>query len=84
MARGNATIWSEDDCVHIDVRGLPPPEPMVEIVRLIEEAPSGAIIVAHLDRDPVHLYPELDERGWGYQIVSEDPGDVQLRLERLS
>jgi len=84
MAPRYPNVWNEDDGVHIDVRGLPPPEPMVEIVRLIQEAMPDATIIAHLDRDPIHLYPELDERGWGYEVVSEMPGDVRLRLERVS
>ena len=42
----------------------------------------------HLDREPIFLYPELDQRGWTYEIIScmRDGGDreVKLRLARLS
>ena len=74
--------WSEGDAEHIDVRGLSPPQPLVAIVRLIESVDKARVVVAHLDRDPVMLYPELAERGWAAQRVPAPPGEVRLRLTR--
>ncbi len=79
------SVWHGPDGVHIDVRGLPPPEPMVAIITLIERPETGDIIIVHLEREPVFLYPELDERGWSYEAVPGDPGDpgeFRLRLTR--
>lgn len=73
--------WFDSDATHLDVRGLKPPEPMVAILSLIEAGVPGVLIV-HLDRDPVFLYPELAERGWVATRVDADPDDVRLRLER--
>ena len=73
--------WADADGEHIDVRGLSAPQPLVAIVRLIDAMPDAAV-VAHLDRDPLMLYPELAERGWAAQRVPAPPGEVRLRLTR--
>lgn len=83
-------IWLASDAVHIDVRGLEPPGPMVEILKLIDGGDDGQVIVAHLDREPIFLYPELDDRGWSHEILSSTCGnldcmhEVLLRLVRLT
>lgn len=80
--------WRTPEGLHIDVRGLPPPEPAVQILRLIDSGETGTVLIAHLDREPIFLYPELDDRGWGYEILSFSgrdsacEGDVTLRLAR--
>lgn len=55
--------WQEADGVHLDLRGMFPPEPMIEILREIDCGAGGPIIV-YMDRDPILLYPELEDRGW--------------------
>lgn len=83
-----AKIWRSSDGTHIDVRGLTPPGPMVEILQLLE-GPEVTLVTAHLDREPIFLYPELDERGWAYEILPSHCGnddcdhDIRLRLVRL-
>ena len=62
-------VWRTPEGMHIDVRGLEPPEPMVEILRLIDHAAVDCTIIAHLDREPLFLYPELDDRGWSHEIM---------------
>jgi hypothetical protein len=85
---GDSRIWQSADGTHIDVRGLDPPEPMVAILTLLESSDISSLI-AHLDRDPIFLYPELDERGWGYELLPSDCGnescghEVRLKLVRL-
>ena len=82
-------VWRDAQATHIDVRGLPPPEPMVMILRLIEASDTGSPVIVHLDREPIFLYPELDERGWGYERLAGECGDsgceheVRLQLVRL-
>jgi hypothetical protein len=77
-------IWRTTDAVHVDVRGLQPPGPMVAILRLIDSGTAGTVLIAHLDREPVFLYPELDDRGWRYETMSRDTdsGGVILRITR--
>ena len=81
-------MWRTADAVHIDLRGLQPPEPMVAILRIIDEGGVDTALVAHLDRDPIFLYPELDERGWSHEIIPSSCGNtdcddgVELRMVR--
>jgi hypothetical protein len=85
---GENRIWQSADGVHIDVRGLNPPEPMIEILKLLDSEGISSVI-AHLDREPIFLYPELDERGWSYEMLPSECGDasceheVRLQLVRL-
>ena len=83
-------IWRTADSVHIDVRGLAPPGPMVAILRLLDSSEVDLTFVAHLDREPVFLYPELDDRGWSHEILppscarADGEDGVMLRMERCS
>ncbi len=83
-------MWRTADAVHIDLRGLDPPEPMVAILRLIDGNEVETALVAHLDREPIFLYPELDEREWNHEVVGFSRGmtnredGVMLRMTRLS
>ena len=76
--------WSDADGEHIDVRGLPPPQPLVAILRLVREQGDvgGAAVIVHHDRDPQLLYAELAEIGWLAERIEAEPGEVRLRLER--
>jgi hypothetical protein len=76
--------WQEHDGWHIDVRGGLPPQPLVEIMRLVGSLPNDASVIAHLDRDPMMLYPELAQIGWQAERI-EAPGDeVRLLLRRAT
>jgi hypothetical protein len=81
-------VWRTADAVHIDVRGLAPPEPMIAILQMLDSGEVDTALVAHLDREPIFLYPELDERGWAHELVPSSCGSadcedgVMLRLVR--
>lgn len=82
-----ARRWRDEQGEHIDVRGLAPPAPLVEILRLVDALDAGAegapqAVVVHHDRDPQLLYPELAERGWTAEPVGGDAGEIRLRLVR--
>lgn len=80
-----AATLGEDGCWQLDLRGLAPPQPMVRILRHIEQhGGDGRALVVRMDRDPVMLYPELAERGWEAAIIDGDPGEVRLRLQASS
>lgn len=74
--------WREGEGVHIDVRGLAPPGPLVAILQLVASISDATPVVVHLDRDPLMLYPELAQIGWGAERLPSEPGEVVLRLER--
>jgi hypothetical protein len=85
-----ARAWHTPEAVHVDLRGLEPPEPMVTILRMIDSGEIDTALIAHFDREPIFLYPELDDRGWSHEIMPSPCGGptcedgVQLRLARWS
>ena len=75
VVRTEPDFWEADGVRHIDVRGMTPPGPAVAILTLLDELGAGAEIIAHIDREPVLLLPDLDERGRDYELHESDgPG----------
>jgi hypothetical protein len=85
----DARLWTEPDGVHLDVRSLECPEPMVEILKLLDGGDAGSVVIVHLDQEPVFLYPELDDRGWTHEVIASGCGEalcaheVRLKLVRM-
>lgn len=75
--------WHDAAGIHIDVRGLTPPAPLVAIIRLIESVADATPVIVHHDRNPKLLYPELAERGWGVETIPGEAGEVRLKLQRV-
>ena len=82
-ALAQARRWVEADGVHIDVRGLKPPGPLVAILELVESIRDATPVIVHHERDPQMLYPELAEIGWRAVRLDGEPGEVRLKLERV-
>ena len=82
LLRSPGEHWVEADGVHVEVRGLLPPNPFVTIIGLIERLAPGQTLTVHHDRDPVPLYAELAERGWLAERIAGEPGEVRLLLRR--
>lgn len=75
--------WRDAAGVHIDVRGLAPPAPLVAILQLVASiGDTVPAVVVHHDRDPRLLYPELAEIGWIAERIDAEPGEVRLLLKR--
>lgn len=79
-ADASRKFWMEDDGLHLDVRGLPPPRPMLEVLRVLDGGAHAQPLMVHVPQFPVHLIPELEDRGWSYEIIAEAPGHIVLRL----
>jgi hypothetical protein len=83
-------MWRTADAVHVDVRGLEPPEPMVTILQAIDGGGIDGALIAHLDHEPIFLYPELDDRGWSHEVMPSScghddcDGGVMLLMARWS
>ena len=56
----------------LDVRELPPPEPLKVTLGALAELDDDAVVVQVSDRVPQHLYPHLDDRGFAYDTVERD------------
>jgi hypothetical protein len=74
--------WRDAAGLHIDVRGLEPPQPMHEILKLLESGAAPDGIIVHHEREPVFLYPELAERGWQHALLPADEGEVRIQITR--
>jgi hypothetical protein len=87
--RNEGELWRTAEGTHLDVRDLDPPQPMVKILTLIDAGEADDVLIVHLDREPIFLYPELDDRGWSHEIVPAACGDpacedeIRLRLVRM-
>jgi len=84
MIDGSARRWVEADGIHVDVRGLPPPQPLTTILALVKSIGDATPVVVHHERDPHFLYPELAEIGWTAERIDAPAGEVRLRLERAA
>ena len=84
VARKPGEQWHDTEGIHIEVRGLGPPAPLVAIVKLVETVLDATPVIVHHDRDPVPLYAELAQRGWIAQRIEGDVGEVRLRLSKRS
>lgn len=73
-------FWMEADGLHLDVRGLTAPGPMMEILRFLDGGAHAQPLTVHVPQFPVHLIPELEDRGWTWEITDELPDAVILRL----
>ncbi len=82
-ASTGARFWFDAEGLHLDVRGLPPPAPMIEALRLLDGLKDGGdSILLHTPQFPVPLLPELEERGWAWEDVADTPEGSILRLSR--
>jgi len=69
--------------VVLDNRGLEPPQPMTRILETLASLPDSATLLAINEREPMFLYPELAERGYGYQTTPHPDGSFHITIGRL-
>lgn len=69
--------------IQIDNRGLQPPEPMVRILAALGELGATDEVVALMDREPLLLYPELERRGFTWELDGTDDHYV-LKVRRAA
>lgn len=71
-------LEAPDDVVVLDVRGLEPPEPMVRTLAALESLPPGHTLVQINVKEPRFLLPQLEERGFVYEVREQEPGLVRV------
>ncbi len=49
---------------------------MVAVLQAIDGGEVDTALIAHLDREPIFLYPELDDRGWSHELVQPSGGST--------
>ena len=60
--------------IDLDVRGLPPPEPMVRVLQAVADLPPVAVVHARTDRRPMHLLLQLESRGFRAECEEQPDG----------
>lgn len=81
-AASEAGLNTEPGTVHLDVRGLEPPEPMQRTLEALEALPAGQTLVQINVRVPQFLLPILAERGYEWEIDESAADRVLVRIRR--
>lgn len=68
--------------IELDNRGLEPPEAMVRILTALKHLGDGEYILAHNDREPMFLYPRLDEMGYVYRAELQEDGSCLIAIRK--
>ncbi|WP_442887770.1 DUF2249 domain-containing protein [Congregicoccus parvus] len=68
----------------IDVRGLPPPEPMMRVLEAVAMLTAEDRLVAVTERRPLHLLAELDARGHRHRCEEMADGSWRTTITRSS
>lgn len=53
----------------LDVRELPPPEPLQRTLERLQALDDGTVLAQLNDRPPQFLYPKLEGRGYRYETA---------------
>jgi len=70
----NSRACSGPPVLEVDARGLEPPQPLVKILEALATLPAGARLRARTDRRPMHLYAQLEERGFVGETEEQKDG----------
>ncbi len=68
--------------LEVDARGLEPPQPLVKILEALAALPAGATLRARTDRRPMHLYAQLETRGFTGQSEEQSDGSFVTHIQR--
>jgi len=68
--------------VEVDNRGLEPPEPMVRILAIVQQLAPGQRMEALNERQPMLLYPKLEELGLTHQTEQMPAGHYRITVTR--
>jgi uncharacterized protein (DUF2249 family) len=79
---GCASAAGSAEIVEVDARGLEPPQPMVKILESLAALPAGAELRAWTDRRPMHLYAQLEERGFAATTEEQPNASFLTHIRR--
>jgi len=79
-----AVAPSSPSPVTLDVRGLPPPLPLVRVLERVETLGVGESLEMVHDRRPMLLYPQLEALGLSHETSEPQPGVVLVRITRTT
>lgn len=70
------------EAIELDARGLQPPQPLVTILEALATLPGNAELHARTDRRPMHLYAELETRGFTGDTQEQEDGSFITHIRR--
>ena len=76
LPSGNAPV------LEVDARGLEPPQPLVVILEALARLPESAALRARTDRRPLHLYAQLEQRGFIGETEEQKDGSFVTSIRR--
>jgi len=68
--------------IEVDARGLEPPQPLVKILEALTALPEGAQLRVRSDRRPMHLYAQLEARGFVGESEEQPDGSFVTHVRR--
>ncbi len=71
---------SQGSIVEVDARGLEPPQPLLKILEALAGLPEGSHLHTRTDRRPMHLYPQLEERGFTAETKEQSDGSFLTEI----
>jgi uncharacterized protein (DUF2249 family) len=77
-----AAAASTPQSVDLDTRGLEPPMPMVKILEALPSLFPRSVLRARTDRRPMHLFPQLEARGFTGECVEQTDGSFITHIHR--
>jgi len=66
----------------LDVRGLPPPEPFLNITAALQTLAADATLRVLIHREPFPLYDVLRDTGHVWQTTLLPDGDYEILISR--
>jgi uncharacterized protein (DUF2249 family) len=66
--------------IKLDVRGLPPPEPFINIMQALQTLPRGTPLLVMIHREPFPLYDALHEAGFTWQTSVQADESFQIAI----
>lgn len=78
----NGSGHKSPDFLEVDARGLEPPQPMVRILETLAVLPDGLELRARTDRRPMHLYAQLETRGFNGETKEQTDGSFITSIRR--
>jgi tRNA 2-thiouridine synthesizing protein A len=66
----------------LDNRGLEPPQPMIRTLEKLEFLNDDEVLIIINDRQPMFLFPELEERGYVYEVQPNNSGGYEITISK--
>ncbi len=80
LAAKGITVTAE--VIHVDNRGLEPPEPMIRILAIVQQLVPGQRMEALNERRPMLLYPKIEELGLAHETDELPEGGYRITVRK--